>query len=680
VTAPSPYLAWNNALAGRFFRPEAAGQPVYLFVTQDVIEEVGVSLGGGVTDFIAAVQAGPPGTTRLGLCQRALQVADRWHSRDSTYPPYLAYLGLFVLAGGHDGDFDPRSYYPRLWELLGEPDMGTPPSFERMLELWDDLEHWSVRDRRGELGIFEAKTIGGKVHIGLPLAQTVLTEADRRALPRVFANAGFDPDSPPSDRELQRALTIDGRQSLRPRTIKALEGGASSFIAALLDVVSNEFLEWDGNVPPPAAEPETRPQIVAALRLCLSLDRVAGTARVAFRCRSRKPLPDDGLVFLAPGTHWRLSCTESIPGWSSPLAREDTAEEYIPPGGVWNSGLVLATEGGGWTLRARAGRLRVFLDGAAEALPGLIEVPQLPHGRPFYLAYPESAWPRLLGWVESDCRGFKPIPLTSGLPPGWALASIQEATTDAGARAVDPQICFPDRRSLRLIGGIRAAPGNTFFAFAPPHLMLDGAEPGDTVLCNGQQLREMPSSPGIYEIPHGGVIDSRLGLEVRNRDDVVRRLSLYLVSGAAWRLDTPLASFDRTGCQTKGGSGISGASVPDLTAGALSQDVFRTPGLNPRAQRIYFIGRGPGQIAAWPAESLPEWEPVWAVPFARRGQAVYCGGSLAASGPLGGDRAERRRIELWKRILWRWRAHVTPPREKPLKALWRRYREAARDT
>ena len=34
------------------------------------------------------------------------------------------------------------------------------PHLSRMLDLWDDLETWSVRDRNGELGVFEAVISG----------------------------------------------------------------------------------------------------------------------------------------------------------------------------------------------------------------------------------------------------------------------------------------------------------------------------------------------------------------------------------------------------------------------------------------------------------------------------------------------------------------------------------------
>ena len=180
----SRYLTWNDAIASRFFNPDRAGEPVYLFVTQEVLAEIGQQLGQSPDEFVAAVRAGPSDVTRSGHCQRALQVAGGWRDRGYAYPPYIAYLALFVLAAGHEGDFDPRDYYPRLWDLLGEPRSGTPPSFDRMWELWQDLEEWSMHDRHEELGVFEARIVGGKDLIGFPLAQTVLTEAERRALPQ----------------------------------------------------------------------------------------------------------------------------------------------------------------------------------------------------------------------------------------------------------------------------------------------------------------------------------------------------------------------------------------------------------------------------------------------------------------------------------------------------------------
>jgi hypothetical protein len=320
---------------------------VYLFVTQDLLADVGVRSDEGFDGFLAAVRAGPPGVTRAGHCQRVLEVARRWRKRGFTYPPYLAYLALFVLAGGHEGDFDPRAYYPRLWELLDEPGSGTPPSFDRMLELWDDLERWSVHDRHGELGLFEARIVGGKIHIGLPLAQTMFTEAELHALPGIFADAGLEPGSLPSDREYRRALIVQGRRHLRRPTIAALERGSESIVDAMLEVVADEFADWDGEVTDQAAPPGTSPEVSAGLRICLSVDRVSGRASVVLRCRSKRELPEDGLVLSSPDTTETLTCTAYVPGWSGALVqtRDLTGIPFAPNHAAWLDGLNLAGRG-----------------------------------------------------------------------------------------------------------------------------------------------------------------------------------------------------------------------------------------------------------------------------------------------------------------------------------------------
>ena len=670
-------MTWNNALAAHFFRPEAAGQPVYLFVTEEIIEEVGHSLGGGVDEFIDAVRTGPPGATFSGHCQRALRSAHHWRARGLAYPPYIAYLALFVLAGGHEGAFAAHAYYPRLWELLGEHGEGSPPSFDRMIELWDDLERWSTHDRDGQLGIFEARIVGGWIHVGLPLAQTVLTEAERRALPGVFVEARLDPHAPPSTRELHRAVTLYGQAALRPRTIAALKRGSDSFKGALLDVVADEFLGWNGHTP--AASGDGQPQeIQAGLRLCLTVDRVASTARVSMRCHAKAELPEDGLRL--EGADVPLRCAEYLPGWSLP-ASDMTGTVFVPPEAAWSAGLRLVDPQQGWRVRLRGARVRVFVNGEAEGLPGLVELLGLPQRRPCYLAFRAADRPTLQSWAEEDCTGWRELPV-SGLPRGWMLAAIGEARTDHGPRTLDPAVAFPDRISARLAGGIRvSAAGNTFFSFAPPRLLVDGMGPGEAVYCDGIVLEEDDATPGSYELPDDLPVDTNTAVEIRRGQETIRRLSLYLASGFSWRLDAPIAAFG--GC----GELLADASLPEGIAGAavmatgepVRHDLLRTPGLSPAVRKVYFVGNTPGAVAVWPAEPLPLWEPVWAIPFVARGRPLYCGTSLAATQPVAGRAGTRKHVKLWRRVLWQWRKRITPPQHQPFKALWREYRQAARD-
>jgi hypothetical protein len=131
---PLTYLDWNDALASSIFRPEMAGREVFMFVNDDLVEELGGA--GSVPEFVAAVEQGPPWVdSRLGLCQRAAHALDGWRERGLRYPPYVGYLGLFVLAVGVEGEFAPHAYYARLKTLLGweAVDPGAPPSFDKML-------------------------------------------------------------------------------------------------------------------------------------------------------------------------------------------------------------------------------------------------------------------------------------------------------------------------------------------------------------------------------------------------------------------------------------------------------------------------------------------------------------------------------------------------------------------
>lgn len=671
------YLTWNDAVASHFLRPTRSGTPVYLFVTGEVIREAGRSFGEGVDEFVAAVRAGPPAVTRSGHCQRALQVADDWREHGFVYPPYIAYLALFVLAGGHEGDFAPNAYYPRLWELLGEAGVGRPPSFDRMFELWDDLERWSVQDRHGDLGVFEARTVGGWVHVGLPLAQTVLTEAERRSLPNIFADAGLEAGTPPSNRHLKRALTVFGRSYLRPRTISALNHGSGSFVDAVLDVSADDFQAWNGETTlGPMSSPSAQ-RVTAGLRLCLAVDRVAGRIHTRLRCRSARELPDQGLILSSASS--TLACTAFTAGWSSALTDLATEQDFEPPKSTWLAGLVAIGTSADWSLKLSPARVRAFIEGSAEGLPGLVEVVEVPRDRPFYVAFSQSAAHALEPWLETECDGWRRIDINHGLPTDWVFGSVARAESDRGLSQVEPRLAFADRLTLRLLGGVRATAGNSYLAVAPPRVAVDGAVRGDTLYCDGQPLVADDPSAQIYHLPTGLPLDSRIGIEVRRGETVLRRNSVYLMSGFSWRLSIPVGSVDRYGRIVDDGTGVAGAIVPWESTRGFVFDLFRTPGLSVQATRIYFVGRRPGEVACWPRDSLPTWTAIWAIPFgARSGRALFCGDSVEESEPVSQRYSRGRRRKLWKSVLWRHRRHITGPQDPQLKQLWRRYREAAR--
>ena len=82
--------------------------------TRGLVSELEQELEPEAGKFLTVVKDGPPWAYSQSICQCALQAYMNWRNREVHFPPYIAYLGLFVLAGGADGDFSPNAYYPRL--------------------------------------------------------------------------------------------------------------------------------------------------------------------------------------------------------------------------------------------------------------------------------------------------------------------------------------------------------------------------------------------------------------------------------------------------------------------------------------------------------------------------------------------------------------------------------------
>ena len=196
-----------------------------------------------------------------------------------------------MLASGTDGEFAPHAYYPRLWALLKYEDRtGQVPWFDRMGELWDDLENWSVYDKLGELGIFQSRSIGGHIHIGYPLSQALLVEKERQALPYVFFHNELDPASSHPPDEIAMALRSSiARQHMRARTVHMAERPHDELYTALIEAVSEELAAWDGTVPE-LDHGQTR-QAFAGLRVCIELDRVTRTIKGINQMQTKSRVP-----------------------------------------------------------------------------------------------------------------------------------------------------------------------------------------------------------------------------------------------------------------------------------------------------------------------------------------------------------------------------------------------------
>lgn len=613
------YLTWNNSIASYLFKPEMEGQAVYLYITQNVITDLAGAMGIEKESFIEAIKEGPPWTTHSGLCQKALQSFQNWRFRKLEYPPYIAFLALFVLSAEAEGDFSPNAYYPRLRKLLGDSGDGMLPSFQLMLQLWEDLETWTTSDKQGGLGVFHARSLGGHIHIGFPIAQAILTEEEHRNLPRIFYEAELDPTSLIPADEILRALRTKGLGHLQPRTLRRLNSSNDPDMSnALIDIISQELSEWDGEIP------ETMPgkpskQCFAGLRICMAVDFTAKRIRSIFRCKLNRDYPEEGLTLNSnryPGT---LKTEESVGGWSSPLRDKETNLVTDASNFDWTNGLTLRDQNLGLRVKLPGMPVRLFTEGESEGLPGLVEIHALPRGQPFYLAYSEGTWPQISEWVTKECRGFSERPISQGLPPMWKLAWVAEAISDASIRQKLTFLSFLSTSSLRLrlVGGIRFGRGNNFFSFAPPDVQIEGGWPTVKVYCNDNPLS--PDKDGVtFKLPAGLPVESRIAVEAKDEDKILTRINLYLTGDFSWNLPSPIKFLNMFGIPLDDDKGskilIAGANLQGKSNEIPNSEnplLFDMLNAELHNGRVFLIGQKPGQVISWTGEEATvQWQPL----------------------------------------------------------------------
>lgn len=664
------YEIWNERLASSFFNPAHAGKRVYLHVTPEKLNAL-VGNEHGLTDFIAAIKVGPVGFSGT-ICEKALATRRNWRDRRVSLPPYLASLCFFALAADHEGDWPAHAYYPRLWHLLGDPDYGRPQGFELMRELWRDLETWSIVHREGALGIFKAQIAGRRANVGLPIAQTILTEEERRRLPELFEASDLEPGAILAPDALAAAIVAHSASRLRRRTqILLATTDESDYRAELFEILQTELAEWDGTLA--TGSDETTPASSrAGLRLWLPSIDAAGFVK----SRLVASLPEtmeagDLLLACQSFSGKQFECPARSGPCSGALRDSASGEEIKAEQLPWDSRVEFKCVLNGTRLILPAARLRIFINALELAhLGGFIETRLIPLTGEFYIAACGPETVLVARWGSQHCGEWREVATRSGLPANWRLfrGAGPRSPGSLGARYSIFQTRTASR--IRFEGGIRAGSGTRYFQFALPDIIVDSANPltalrfNDTILADPQD--------GRYAIPHNltqpvNVIDATF-------DDHETHEVLYVLSdGWTWRNGEdciPSGEFGQP--STTAGTRIRGADVQCGTVPEYIPDP-KTAEENPAV----LIGAVPGQIADLRRGTpLPPWPPVWMVSIRRREVVFsFCGNSIAAADPQPGH--VEGSAKKWSGLLWNTRKRTKPMRTARLQALLRTYQEVA---
>src|SRR5262249_13173451 len=115
-------------------------------------------------------------------------------------------------------------------------------------------------------------------------------------------------------------------------------------------------------------------------------------------------------------------------GWSTALEESATREPLDASDFDIFADLAMRESAHGWRFKLPKTDVRVLVSGAAEGLPGYVEVQQFPTDSPFLLVASASAWHLIERWGQSSCQGFKHLEQLRGLPAGCRFYSVHRAT------------------------------------------------------------------------------------------------------------------------------------------------------------------------------------------------------------------------------------------------------------
>lgn len=676
------YLKWNDLISKHFFNSLMSGREVLLYTNKETIYDIGKLHNVGVSDFIDAVKTGPIWATGGGICNNALSAYNKWRTKGLEYPPYINYLVFFVLAGVTDTGRAPHSYYPGIWQLLGEDeDRGMPRNFNKMIFLWDDLEKWSREDKHEELGRFVARIRGGWINVGLPRSQTILSANERNKLPGFFSSTGLDPTDLPTPENLQSLLVLHGQPYLESRTWKLLESTViddAVLKKALLELVTEELENWDGMVHEESNAEQTHLYYTQInLRLCIQLDTMASQVKVYVRFKTGALFPDETFQFHNENGDEIWQCVESQLGWSTYFNNNKLNPPQKLDGATldWENGEKFTDEYLKWRATLRKANVRIFRL-KTDGLPGWIETQRLERGVSFLIACKTEYRNIIESWGNS-CDSLVQISVILGLPSGWLLYAGNNATESCAGIDI---LTLSSTIRLLLDGGIKAGKSNAYFKFAPPRIILENSKGTETMQLNGMPMQSTASEANVYLLPEDAPIRIPLRIEVDTGD---HRLSKVI------RLEEyglPV-SFDNTPHRDPDGE-LHTTEIPVSACGAEVKGLENVEWYQPQgfpvfSNNVLLIGIRPGEISLIDDRYNLSWDPVWAAVKKSRKhwKIMFCGKPhhLQRLSQLPESTGDRASIRQWKKMVWYMRKRYCLPELAEVRSIWKNFTRLAKN-
>jgi hypothetical protein len=245
------YEKWNDILCDHFFGTKNKNKIIYLYVNEDLVKKLATKLDinrdEALSSFCKSVRTyvrNDPDS----LFEKVYIRGRKWFNQGKIgNPPFIGVLALTVLAAtkmkqNRERGIGAGNYYLRLRNLIELNGQGKPLGFERTKLLWNYLISWQ-NENEGEYGYTNVFRYG-QVHIGYPMSQCIVKDADREHLYEFFYWAGLHPQLTvnPDTMLEQLELFLSTKASRLSRLFFSKNKGIRE---AIIQAVLFEFKNWD---------------------------------------------------------------------------------------------------------------------------------------------------------------------------------------------------------------------------------------------------------------------------------------------------------------------------------------------------------------------------------------------------------------------------------------------------
>lgn len=238
------YIKWNKALTNHFFNQQNKDREVILYADKIILNEIGEKNNlGKYEDFIKCIlidfdarcdlyddiisMPRRIGKDKIGINKELKNkvkefpnhLSNKMGKFDLVYFNYIIfYITVFV------DNTEDRSFYKNLNSIINSIipfDNNTSP-LNGLDDIFKKIEEWSIKNKKGTLGLFRARRLGGLAYLGLLKYQVVLKPNENKQFEEIiFKNNIIIDDNTFYPQLANRLLPLLEQGSLRSKIIEA---------------------------------------------------------------------------------------------------------------------------------------------------------------------------------------------------------------------------------------------------------------------------------------------------------------------------------------------------------------------------------------------------------------------------------------------------------------------------